>query len=136
MLGLLAVIIFFMFRNGRRARAQVEEMKAKAVPGAEVMTNFGLFGILKSVDEVSNVAEIETSPGTIVRVHRQTIAKVVSADGNSTEPRSVEEAMEIANREAEEREKAKSTDDALAAPEYGERITPEKKPRGTKKPSE
>jgi preprotein translocase subunit YajC len=29
------------------------------------------------VDEESNVAEVETSPGTIVRVHRQTLSRVV-----------------------------------------------------------
>ena len=123
MFAILAVLIFFMFRNSRKRKAQVEELQAKIVPGVEVMTNFGLFGTLVSVDEVSNVAEIETSPGNIVRVHRQTLAKVVTeADsavgGVSTgEPRSVEEAMEIANREAEAREKA-----ANSTPEFGERV--------------
>jgi hypothetical protein len=50
-----------------------------------------------------------------VRVHRQTLAKVVTeADAVAGgEPRSVEEAMEIANREEAAREKA-------ANPEFGE----------------
>jgi len=133
MLVILAVLIFFMFRNTRKRKAQQEELQAKIVPGAEVMTNFGLFGTLKSIDEVSNVAEIETSPGNIVRVHRQTLAKVVTAgeSGEPGAPRSVEEAMAIANREAEEREQAAVAGDAsapLAEPEYGERVAVEKKP--------
>jgi preprotein translocase subunit YajC len=143
MLAILAVLIFFMFRNSRKRKAQQEELRSQIVPGAEIMTNFGLFGTLKSLDEVNKVAEVETSPGNIVRVHSQTIAKVVTAgDIDPNAPRSVEEAMAIANREAEEREKAKLDDDGaapLAEPAYGERITPEaKKPvrRTTKKPTE
>ena len=121
----LALFVIYAFRNSRKNKAKQAELKAQIVPGAEVMTNFGLFGTLLSVDEVSNVAEIETSPGNVVRVHRQTLAKVVS-EGDSTvsgvvgsEPRSVEEAMEIANREAEAREKAANT-----TPEFGELAEP------------
>ncbi len=143
MLAILAVLIFFMFRNSRKRKAQQEELQAKIQPGAEIMTNFGLFGTLKSVDTLTNVAEVETSPGNIVRVHRQTIAKVVTADELSADgPRSVEEAMAIANREAEERDRVKLNEDTaipLAEPAYGERVSPEvKKPvrRTTKKTGE
>ena len=143
MLVILAVLIFFMFRNTRKRKAQQEELQAKIVPGAEVMTNFGLFGTLLSIDEVTNVAEIETSPGNVVRVHRQTVAKVVSSDdsGEPGAPRSVEEAMAIANREEEERNRVKLNEDSaipLDEPAYGERVTEEKKPvrRTTKKAAE
>ncbi|MEQ1734912.1 MAG: preprotein translocase subunit YajC [Rhodoglobus sp.] len=143
MLAILAVLIFFMFRNSRKRKAQQEELQSKIQPGAEIMTNFGLFGTLKSVDELSNVAEVETSPGNIVRVHRQTIAKVVTADElNPDGPRSVEEAMAIANREAEERDRVKLNEDTaitMDAPAYGERVDPDaKKParRTTKKSGE
>jgi preprotein translocase subunit YajC len=142
MLVILAVLIFFMFRNSRKRKAQMEELRAQIVPGAEVMTNFGLFGTLKSVDAATNVAELEVSPGNIVRVHSQTIAKVVTDEtGVVGEPRSVEEAMAIANREAEEREAAKLADETAAPleePAFGERVDEVKKPvrRTTKKTSE
>jgi len=122
MFAILAVLIFFMFRNSRKRKAQVEELQAKIVPGVEVMTNFGLFGTLVSIDEVSNEAELEVTPGTIVRVHRQTIAKVVTAV-DSDSPRSVEEAMAIANREAAEKEGTDSV-----APEFGERVDTTEEP--------
>ena len=138
MLAVLAVLVFFMFRNSRKRKAQQEELRQKIVPGAEVMTNFGLYGTLISVDEVTNVAELEVTPGTIVRVHNQTIAKVVpgAEAGTAGEPRSVEEAMAIANREAEEREAAEKKD--AAEPEFGERVDEPKKPasRPTQKDSE
>ncbi len=135
MLVILAVLIFFMFRNSRKRRAQQEELQSKMQPGAEVMTNFGLFGTLKSVDELSNQAELELSPGVVVRVHRQTLAKVVEpTEIQPGTPRSVEEAMEIANREQAEREAAAGAESV--EPAYGERIEPAKKPRSTKKTSE
>ena len=130
MLAVLAVLIFFMFRNSRKRKQQAEELQSQIVPGVEVMTNFGLYGMLKSIDEVSNIAELETSPGNVVRVHRQVIARVVTQDAAEPgAPRSVEEAMEIANREAEERDREAAGDDAapVGEPEFGERIEPDEK---------
>lgn len=127
LLAVLAVLVFFMFRNNKKRKADMEALKAQIVPGAEVMTNFGLFGTLLSIDEVSNVAEVETSPGNVIRVHRQTIAKVVSPTeaADSDAPRSVEEAIARADREEAERADAqRSTDSTETAPEFGERIDP------------
>lgn len=77
MLGVLALLIFFMVRNSRKRRADMEQLQQKMVPGAEVMTNFGLFGTLVAIDDDENIATIEVSPGNTVRVHRQTLARVV-----------------------------------------------------------
>lgn len=77
MLGVLALLIFFMFRNSRKRKQELETLQEKMVAGAEVMTNFGLFGTLVSIDDDANVAVIETSPGSTVRVHRQTLARVI-----------------------------------------------------------
>jgi len=75
--GLLVVMIFFTWRNSRKRKAEAEEMQNKLVPGAEIMTQHGIFGTLISVDEEKNEAIVETTPGTQLRVHRQTIARVV-----------------------------------------------------------
>jgi preprotein translocase subunit YajC len=133
MLAILAVLIFFMFRNSRKRKAQQEELKSQIVPGKEVMTNFGLFGTLKSIDEVTNEAELEVAKGVVIRVHRQTIAKVVDPTvSDPSAPRSVEEAMAIANRESEERDRVKLNEDTaipLGEPAFGERVVTEvKKP--------
>ncbi|MBH0054115.1 MULTISPECIES: preprotein translocase subunit YajC [unclassified Salinibacterium] len=121
MLAILGVLIFFMFRNSRKRKAQMEELREQMVPGVEVMTNFGLFGTLITMDTVKNEAEIEISKGVIVKVHSQTLAKVVAEDAvEDGAPRSVEEAMEIANREAEEREAAGEAAVSETDPEFGE----------------
>jgi preprotein translocase subunit YajC len=139
------LLIGFMIFSSRRNRKRQADLRSAIVPGVDVMTNFGLFGKLLSIDEATNVAEIETSPGTIVRVHRQTLSKVVDpaelAPTTGDTPRSVEEAMEIANREQAEREAAAKVD--AEAPAYGERIddpitkaTTKRAPRAPKKTAE
>jgi preprotein translocase subunit YajC len=139
------LLIGFMIFSSRRNRKRQATLREAIVPGVEVMTNFGLFGKLLSIDEATNVAEIETTPGTIVRVHRQTLSKVVTQEELSPStgdaPRSVEEAMAIANREQAEREAAAKVDSE--APAYGERIddpitkaTTKRAPRAPKKTDE
>lgn len=77
MLVVLAAMIFFMFRSNKKRKAQAAQLQDQMVPGAEVMTNFGLFGELREIDDERNEALIEIAPGTIIRVHRQTLARVV-----------------------------------------------------------
>jgi preprotein translocase subunit YajC len=83
MLAILAVLIFFMFRNGQKRKRDTEALQSKVVPGAEVMTNFGLFGTILTMDEEDNKVGLEVAPGTVVTVHRQTIARVID-DADAT----------------------------------------------------
>jgi preprotein translocase subunit YajC len=78
--GLLVVMIFFTWRNSKKRKADAEEMQAKLLPGAEIMTTQGIFGTLISIDDDSNEAIIESTPGTLLRVHRQTISRVVEPE--------------------------------------------------------
>ena len=85
MLAVLAMLIFFMWRNSKKRKEEMAKLQDSMVPGAEVMTNFGLFGTLLSIDEENNIAVIETSPGNAVKVHRQTLARVVDETEPSTD---------------------------------------------------
>lgn len=77
MLAILAVLIFFMFRNGQKRKRDQEALQSKVAPGADVMTNFGLFGTILTIDEDDNKVALEVAPGTVLTVHRQTIARVI-----------------------------------------------------------
>lgn len=79
LLAVLAVLVFFMFRNGRKRKRDLEELQAKMVPGADVMTSFGMYGTIVSIDDEANKVALEVSPGTVVELHRQTIARVVDS---------------------------------------------------------
>ncbi|MCU1575851.1 MAG: yajC [Leifsonia sp.] len=115
MLAVLAVLIFFMFRNNRKRQRDAAELRNKIVPGAEIMTNFGLYGTLLSIDEEENSALVETSPGTVLKLHRQAISRVV--EPTVAEP---EESTEPAEAPGVELNEDHAT--PLGAPEYGERI--------------
>lgn len=77
MLGLIAVLIFFMFRNGRKRRAQQEEMKNNMVPGAEVMLQSGIFATIESIDEEANRVTVSSGTSTLV-VHRNAVGQVIT----------------------------------------------------------
>lgn len=114
MLAVLAVLIFFMFRNSRKRQAEARNLQSKVQAGAKVMTNFGVFGTILSIDEDENQVLLETSPGTVLTVHRQTIARVVEPNADT-----VEESVAVAESD----------------PEYGERVeeTPTDETPDTKK---
>ena len=139
MFAVLAVLIFVTWRNSRKRKAAAEEAQEKFVVGAEVMTSYGLFGTIKSID--GDQVSLESTPKTIVRVHRQSISKLVTVD-DSDAPKSVEEAMARANAEAEAKEAASkpelNVDHAIPAgdPQYGERIETKPVRRTAKKTAE
>lgn len=123
MLAILAMLIFFMVRNSRKRKEELSKLQEKMVPGAEVMTNFGLFGTLLSIDEENNVAVIETSPGSTVKVHRQTLARVVDetedetdADGDDADGTDHVEARALSSDDAAATVDADPTPDAPSAP--------------------
>ena len=123
MVVILAALVFFMFRNSRKRQKEQAETRSKMVPGAEVMTNFGLYGTLLSVDEDDNTALIETSPGHVVKVHRQVLARVV-------EPKTPELDDTDAARPELNEDHAISVEPS--EPEFGERIDDAPKKPGAK----
>lgn len=131
LLAIAAVLIVFMFTSSRRRRRDAETMRAKIVPGVEVMTSFGLYGTLVSVDEEKNEAIVETTPGTRVRVHSQTISKVVD-ETETPEEDAVEDAEILEGTGAITDPDIDITDE----PEFGERTEKPKPTRSRKKPTE
>lgn len=79
LLALFAVVIFFMFRRSRAQQKTQREQQAKMAPGVQVMTSFGLFGTVLSVDEADNKVTLELSPGNTATVHRQAVTKIITA---------------------------------------------------------
>ncbi|WP_026378295.1 preprotein translocase subunit YajC [Agromyces italicus] len=112
MLAVLAVLIFFMFRNSRKRQAEAKELQSKVQVGAKVMTNFGVFGTILSMDEEENQVLLETSPGTVLTVHRQTVARVVEpVDAVEESPAAVEGEPEFGERVTDAADEAPTTDE-------------------------
>ncbi|GAA1903239.1 hypothetical protein GCM10009688_04020 [Arthrobacter gandavensis] len=82
---LLGLFIFMMFRKQKKTQKTVQEQRTQMVPGTEVMTQFGLFGTIVSVDQEENKAVLELSPGNTATIHLQALTKVVTAQPEETE---------------------------------------------------
>lgn len=116
LLPLLAVMVFFMWRSNRKRQEQVREMQSSAIVGAEVMTNTGLFGTIVERDEDENIVTLESTPGTRLRVHSTTIARVLT-------PSVPDDASALAEAEADE-PGAVDERDAAEQPDETERREP------------
>ena len=81
--GLLAVLVVFMFINGRKRQKQMkaeqEEKASKTVPGAKVLLQGGIYGTVVAYDheDLDSPALIEIAPGTVIEVHSQAILRIV-----------------------------------------------------------
>ncbi|GAB3273181.1 preprotein translocase subunit YajC [Arthrobacter pigmenti] len=78
MLAIFGIFIFMMFRRNKKAQKQVQEQQSKMAPGVEVMTSYGLFGTVVSLDEAENKVVLELSPGNHATVHRQSVTKIIT----------------------------------------------------------
>ena len=114
----LAVFVFFQFRSSRKRAKETAARQAAIEPGVEIMTNYGLYGTILSIDEDTNMALIETTPGTVLKIHRQTILKAVEDETPAV--------SEVEGDSVTEPVVELNTDSAIALgdPEFGERTEP------------
>jgi preprotein translocase subunit YajC len=120
MMAVLAVLVFFMFRNGRKRQRDLAELQTKVVAGAHVLTNFGVFGTIVSIDEEENKILLETSPGSTLTIHRQAVSRVIEpTDAVSLSSGESLEADAAALALSPESESGK----LVIEPEFGERTS-------------
>ena len=125
----LAVFVFFQFRSSRKRTKETAARQAAIAPGVEIMTNYGLYGTVLSIDEDTNMALIETTPGTVLKIHRQTILKAVEEETPDVSDAVADEATEPVIRHNED------NSIVVGDPEFGERVEPEaEKPVGKAAP--
>ena len=114
MVLLLVVLVFFMFRNKKKRDRQQAELQTALVPGVEVMLTFGVYGTIVSIDDETTTAEVEVAPGTVLKVHRQTLGRVVTPPVVADDDTVVDEADDVDGRPA-----GQPVD--LTKPAFGER---------------
>ncbi|PRI12232.1 preprotein translocase subunit YajC [Leucobacter massiliensis] len=85
MFALMALLIFFMFRNGKKRQQAMQELQSGLRPGAEVMLQSGIYGTVESVDEAENRVVLRSGTTTLV-AHRNAVAQIVSPSEAPEEP--------------------------------------------------
>lgn len=81
---MLGIFIFMMFRRNKKTQQQQAALQSQFAPGVEVMTSFGLFGRIVSIDEEENKVVLELSPGNLATVHRQAVTKIMEPAAGAT----------------------------------------------------
>jgi preprotein translocase subunit YajC len=84
--AVLVVLVLFMFRNGRKRQRDQQALTDSLKPGAEIMTTFGVFGTVESVDEAENKVVLRTGPTSEITIHRQAVGRVVTPVAGAEEP--------------------------------------------------
>ncbi|MFP3462462.1 preprotein translocase subunit YajC [Arthrobacter globiformis] len=82
---MLGVFIFMMFRRNKKTQQQQAQLQSQFAPGVDVMTSFGLFGRIVSIDDAENKVVLELSPGNLATVHRQAVTKIVEPAAAETQ---------------------------------------------------
>ncbi|MCT1690197.1 preprotein translocase subunit YajC [Brevibacterium sp. p3-SID960] len=94
-LGLGALMLFFLFSSRKKQKARQESIKSNLVPGAEVMTTFGVYGTVLTVSPEDHIVTIESGPGTVLRIHQQAIGHIEPAAGVATDGLSEDTAADV-----------------------------------------
>jgi preprotein translocase subunit YajC len=110
MLAAFGLLIFMMMRGRKKAAKAQEEIRSNLAVGAEVMTQFGLFGTIASIDTEENKIVLEVSPGSFVTVHSQVVAKVVP----TAQPAAVEVPNDASSLTAEPAQHAEAAEPETA----------------------
>jgi preprotein translocase subunit YajC len=84
--AMLGIFVFMMFRRNKKTKDQQATLQSQFAPGVEVMTSFGLFGRIVSMDDEENKVVLELSPGNLATVHRQAVTKIVEPAAFAEEP--------------------------------------------------
>lgn len=74
-----------MFNSRKKQKARAEQLSNDLVPGAKVMTTFGLFGTVKSISEDGLKVTVESGPGTTLVVHKQAIGQIEAPETAAVE---------------------------------------------------
>jgi len=74
----LLVLVFWLLvlRPSRKRQQEAQRTQSALVPGARIMLTSGLFGTVVRLDDAS--LQLELAPGTVVEVHRQAVARVLT----------------------------------------------------------
>lgn len=78
LLAALAGLMFFMFRSNKKRQKAAQELQDRIEVGVDVLTSFGVYGTIIGINEEDDSIELQTSPGTVMRVHRQVVGTILT----------------------------------------------------------
>ena len=77
--GIFAIMYFFMIRPEQKRRKAKEAMLANVAPGDRIVTNGGIYGVVKMVRE--NTVRVQIDDQTRIELSKSAIAQIVEKTG-------------------------------------------------------
>jgi len=77
--GMFAIMYFLMIRPQQKQKKEREATLAAVKTGDEILTNGGLFGVVKAFKDENQRVTLEIAPNVRVEVARSAIASVVGS---------------------------------------------------------
>lgn len=75
---LFAIMYFFMIRPQNKKQKEIQKFRNELTVGQEVVTIGGVYGTIKSIDEVANTVTLEVATGVKIVFAREAINPIAT----------------------------------------------------------
>lgn len=75
---LFAIMYFFMIRPQNKKQKEIQKFRNELTVGQEVVTIGGVYGTIKSIDEVANTVTLEVAPGVKIIFAKEAINPIAT----------------------------------------------------------
>lgn len=78
LVALFAIMYFFMIRPQNKKQKEIQKFRNELTVGQEVITIGGVYGTIKSIDEVANTVTLEVATGVKIVFAREAINPIAT----------------------------------------------------------
>ena len=75
---LFAIMYFFMIRTQNKKQKEIQKFRNELTVGQEVVTIGGVYGTIKSIDEVANTVTLEVATGVKIIFAKEAINPIAT----------------------------------------------------------
>lgn len=75
---LFAIMYFFMIRPQNKKQKEIQKFRNELTVGQEVVTIGGVYGTIKSIDEVANTVTLEVATGVKITFAKEAINPIAT----------------------------------------------------------
>lgn len=73
MVAIFAIMWFFMIRPQQKKQKEVQNFRNSITTGTDVVTAGGIYGKVKSIDEMNNILNVEIANGVTIKIDRNSV---------------------------------------------------------------
>lgn len=78
MVAIFAIMYFFMIRPQNKKQKEIQKFRNELTVGQEVVTIGGVYGTIKSIDEVANTVTLEVATGVKIIFAKEAINPIAT----------------------------------------------------------